>query len=54
MIYYIYREQGYNSLLSLNEESISENVNLVVVKIKSGTMKMENMKFSQYLNCLFK
>ena len=45
MIYYIYREQGYKSLLSLNEEDIFENVHLVVVKMKSYTMKVANMKF---------
>ena len=45
MIYYIYREQGYKSLLPLNEESIFENVPLVVIKMKSGVMKVVNMKF---------
>ena len=46
MIYYLYREQGYKSLLPLNDESIFENVHLVVVKMKSVTMKVVNMKFS--------
>ena len=45
MIYYIYREQGYKSLLPLNEECIFENVPLVVVKMKNGTMKVVNIKF---------
>ena len=35
----------YKSLLPLNEESIFENVYLVEVKMKSGTMKVVNMKF---------
>ena len=47
MIYYIYREQGYKSLLPLNEEYIFENIFLVEVKMKSGTMKVVNMKFPQ-------
>ena len=47
MIYYIYWKQWYKSLLPLNEKCIFENVLLVVVKIKSGTMKVVNMKFSQ-------
>ena len=46
MIYYIYREHGYKSLLPLNEKCIFENVPLVVVKIKSGTIKVINMKLS--------
>ena len=45
MIYYIYREQWYESLLPLNEKYIFENVPLVVVKMKSGIMKVVNMKF---------
>ena len=45
MIYYIYREQGYKSILPLNEKCIFENIFLVVVKMKSGTMKVVNMKF---------
>ena len=45
MIYYIYREQGYKSLLPLNEECIFENISLVVVKMKNGTMKVVNMNF---------
>ena len=49
MIYYIYREQGYKSLLPLNEENIFESVPLMVVKMKSGTMKVVNIKFSQLL-----
>ena len=40
IIYYIYTEQGYKSLLSLNKECIFENIPLVVVK-----MKVVNMKF---------
>ncbi|WZZ70985.1 hypothetical protein YC2023_082355 [Brassica napus] len=40
-------EQGYKSLLPLNEEDIFENVLLVVVKMKSGIMKVVNMKFPQ-------
>ena len=31
--------------MSLNEEDIFENVSLVVVKLKSGTMKVVNIKF---------
>ena len=42
---YIYREQRYKSFLSFNEENIFENINLIVVKMKSGTMKVVNMKF---------
>ena len=53
MIYYIYREQGYKSLLPLNEEGILENVPLVVVKMKSGIMKVVSIKFPQNL-ILFK
>ena len=49
MIYYIYRKQGYKSLLPLNKKYIFENVLLVVVKMKSGTMKVVKMKFSIYL-----
>ena len=45
MIYYIYREQGCKSFLSFKEEDIFENVSLVVVKMKSGIMKVVNMKF---------
>ena len=37
------------SLLPLNEEDIFENVTLVVVKIKSGTMKVVNIKFLQLI-----
>ena len=50
MIYYIYIYQGYNSFLPLNEECIFENVSLVVVKMKSGTMKVVNIKFSLKCN----
>ena len=46
MIYYIYREQKYKSLLPLIEECIFENVPLVDVKMKRSTMKVVNMKFS--------
>ena len=35
----------YKSLLPLNEESIFENVHFMVVKMKSGNMKMVNIKF---------
>ena len=42
MIYYIYRKQGYKSLLPLNEECIFENVLLVVVKMKSDIKKVVN------------
>ena len=45
MIYYLYREQGYKSLLPLNDEGIFENVHLVVVKMKSGAMKVVKIKF---------
>ena len=31
--------------MPLNEEAVFENVHLVVVKIKSGTMKVVNIKF---------
>ena len=44
MICYIYREQWYKNLMPLNEECIFKNVHLVVVKMKSGTMKVVNMK----------
>ena len=44
MIYYIYREQEYKSFLPLNEKNYFENICLMVVKIKSGTMKVVNMK----------
>ena len=37
----------YKSLLPLNEEDIFENISLVVVKMKSGTMKVVNIKFPQ-------
>ena len=47
MIYYIEREQGYKNFLPLSEEYIFENVPLVVVKMKSGTMKVVNLKFPQ-------
>ncbi|WZZ92287.1 hypothetical protein YC2023_120866 [Brassica napus] len=33
-------KHGYKSLLSLNEESIFENIPLVVVKMNNGTIKM--------------
>ena len=45
MIYYIYRYQGYKNLLQLNEECIFENVSLVVIKVKTDTMKVVNVKF---------
>ena len=45
MIYYIYKKNEYKSLLLLNEENIFENVSLVVVKMKSGTLKVINIKF---------
>ena len=51
MIYYIYREQIYKSILPLNEENIFENVSLVVVKMKNDTMKVVNMKFPLDLLC---
>ena len=35
--------QEHKSLLPLNEECIFENISLVVVKMKSGTMKVVNM-----------
>ncbi|WZZ40532.1 hypothetical protein YC2023_036791 [Brassica napus] len=45
----IKRAQGYKSLLSLDEECIFENVPLVVVKMKSGTMKLKSkITFSTY------
>ena len=34
------------SLLPINEESFFENVPLVMVKMKIGTMKMVTIKFS--------
>ena len=46
MNYYIYREHGYKSILPLDEKCIFEYVHLVVVKMKSVTMKVVNMKFS--------
>ena len=42
----------YKSLLPLNEEGIFENVFLVVVNMKSGTMKVVNMKFLRNKNRL--
>ena len=45
MISYIYKKQEYKNLLPLNEKGIFENVPLVVVKMKNGTMKVVNMKF---------
>ena len=45
MIYYIYTEQWYKSLLPLSEEGIFENVPLVVVKMKNGTGKHEISPF---------
>ena len=56
MIYYIYiyiySEQGYKSFLSLNEKCIFENVLLLVVKMKSGNLKVINMNFphKMYIN----
>ena len=47
-----YREQGYKSLLLLSEKCIFENVPLVVVNMKSGTMKVVNMKFSLLKNTI--
>ena len=38
------------SLLPLNEESIFENVPLVVLKMKSDSMKVVNMYFLQFLS----
>ena len=35
----------YKSLLSPDEKDISENIPLVVVNMKSGTMKVVNIKF---------
>ena len=49
MIYFIYREQVYKSLLPLNEKCIFENVPLMVVKTKNGTLKVVYTKFSQNL-----
>ena len=45
MIYYIYREQMYKSLLPINEEYIFENIPLIMVRIKNSTLKVVNMKF---------
>ena len=42
MIYYIYIEQEYKRHLPLNEEDIFENVHLVMVKMRSGSMKVVN------------
>ena len=39
----------YKIFLSLNEESIFENICLVVVNMNNDTMKMVNMKFSFFL-----
>ncbi|WZY76734.1 hypothetical protein YC2023_023118 [Brassica napus] len=36
-----------DNLLPLNEEGIFENVSLVVVKMKSGTMKVVNIKIAE-------
>ncbi|WZZ43713.1 hypothetical protein YC2023_039972 [Brassica napus] len=35
-------QHAYRSILSLNEECVFENVHLMVVKMKSGTMKVDN------------
>ena len=47
IIYYIYREQWYKSVLPLYEEDIFENVSLMVVKKNNGSMKVVNMKLLQ-------
>ena len=52
MIYYIYRENGYKSLLPLNEEYIFENVSLLVVKMKSGKHKIYPSKFRKVAKLL--
>ena len=52
MIYYIYREQGYKSLLPLNEESIFENVSQMVVNMNNSTKKMVIWKFPDLLGKL--
>ena len=39
----MYKEQGHKSLLSLNEEDIFENIPLVMVKMKSGSMRVVNI-----------
>ena len=49
IIYYIYREQKYKSLLLLNKESIFENVPLAVAKMNNGTMKKVNIKFLNHI-----
>ena len=47
MIYYIYiYNTGIRVFCHLMKEAIFENVSLVVVKMKSGTVKVVNMKFS--------
>ena len=52
MIYYIYKEQGYMNLFSLNEENIFENIFLVVIKMKNNTMKVVHVKFPPHLYTL--
>ena len=42
-LFTIYKKQVHMSLLPLNEEDIFENVPLVVVKMKSGSMKVVSM-----------
>ena len=39
----------YKNLLSFNEEDIFENIFFVVVKMKSGIMKVVNIKIFNYL-----
>ena len=53
MIYYIYRKQGYKSLLQLNEKYIFESVFLVVVKMKNSTMKVVDIRFSLFYIYIF-
>ena len=40
----------YKSLLPLNEKCIFENIHLVVVKMKSGTMEVVSMKFPHHIS----
>ncbi|WZY93227.1 hypothetical protein YC2023_065556 [Brassica napus] len=46
-LFLLFRISRHKSLLSLNEEGIFENVSLVVVKMKSGTMKVVNIQTHQ-------
>ena len=43
----------HESLLPLNEDGIFENVSLVMLKMKSGSIKMVNIKFPHIYNSYY-